>query len=129
MRSFFIILISFTTAITINAQANFFNEAYRLNKFLNEVKTEKGQQLTYADIEGNAYYAKGFSTAKVENATSLLKVRYNIYTDMVELQNEQDIFELPKTAKYSQITFLNPAANLVLYNLENLPQGYYFEGS
>ena len=129
MKSITIILLSLITIITVNAQANMFNEAYRFNKFMDKVKDPKGNQLTYADIEGNAYYSKGFASAKIENATSLLKVRYNIYTDTVELLNEEDIFELPKSTKYSPISFLNPAATLVLYNIENLPQGYYFEST
>lgn len=127
MKYFTIALLTLFTTLTLKGQANIFNDQYRFNKFLDEVKNGKGQQLTYADIEGNAYFAKGFVTAKIENATSLLKARYNTYTDTVELLNEEDIFELPKTAKYSRIVFQNPSAVLVLMNVENLPQGYYFE--
>ena len=118
---------TFFTTITVKAQANLFNEQYRFNKFMDKVNSPKGEQLLYADIEGNAYFAKGFATANIENATSLIKARYNTYTDTVELLNEDEIFELPKTAKYSRIMFQNPSATLVLMNVENLPQGYYFE--
>ncbi len=127
MKYFTIALLTLFTTIIVKGQANIFNEQYRFNKFINEVNNGKGQPLTYADIEGNAYFAKGFVTANIENATSLIKARYNTYTDTVELLNEQDIFELPKTAKYSRIAFQNPVATLVLMNVENLPQGYYFE--
>jgi len=127
MKYLSIVLLTLITTITVKAQANLFNEQFRFNKFIDKVNSPKGDQLLYADIEGNAYFAKGFATAKIENATSLIKARYNTYTDTVELLNEDEIFELPKSAKYGRIVFQNPAATLVLMNVENLPQGYYFE--
>ncbi len=127
MKYFSLLLLTLITTITVKAQANLFNEQYRFNKFMDKVNSPKGDQLLYADIEGNAYFAKGFATANIENATSLVKARYNTYTDTVELLNEDQIFELPKTSKYSRIMFQNPSATLLLMNVENLPQGYYFE--
>lgn len=127
MKYFLILLLSLTTTVTVKAQANFFNEQIRFNRFMDKVNSPKGDKLMYADIEGNAYFAKGFATANIENATSLIKARYNTYTDTVELLNGEEIFELPKTAKYSRIMFQSPAATLLLMNVENLPQGYYFE--
>ena len=108
MKSIITIAITLFTAVSMNAQANFFNEAIRWNKFIDRVNSPKGQQLNYSDIEGDAYFGKYFITANIENATSLIKTRYNMYTDTVELMNEQDIFELPKAQKYSRISFLKP---------------------
>lgn len=127
MKSFVTIALTLINAISISAQANFFNEAVRWNKFIDRVNSPKGQPLNYADIEGNAYFAKMFMNANIENATSLIKARYNTYTDTVELQNNEDIFELPKSQKYGRIEFLTPNAVLIYVTTGNIPQGYYFE--
>jgi len=127
MKSLVTIALTFFTAICISAQANYFNEAIRWNRFIDRVNSPKGQQLTYADIEGDAYFAGTFASANIENATSLIRTRYNTYTDTVELMNEGDIFELPKSQKYSRILFVKPSAILVYISSGNIPQGYYFE--
>ena len=127
MKSIITIAITLFTAVSMNAQANFFNEAIRWNKFIDRVNSPKGQQLNYSDIEGDAYFGKYFITANIENATSLIKTRYNMYTDTVELMNEQDIFELPKSQKYSRISFLKPTLVLTYVTTGNIPMGYYFE--
>lgn len=127
MKTYFTIAIAMFTTIFIDAQANLFNEAYRWNKFIDKVNSPKGDQLQYGDIEGSAYFAKTFLSANIENATSLIKTRYNIYTDTVELLNEDDIFELPKSQKYGRISFLAPKAVLVYITEGNIPMGYYFE--
>lgn len=127
MKSFLTIALILITGVTINAQANFFNEGYRWNKFIDRVNSAKGEKLNYADIEGNAYFAKIFLNADISNATTQIKARYNTYTDTVELRNEDDIFELPKSQKYGRISFLNPNAILVYVTTGNIPIGYYFE--
>lgn len=127
MKSLATIALTLFTTISLSAQANYFNEAVRFNKFIDRVNAPKGLALVYADIEGNAYFAKNFVSANIENATSLIKARYNTYTDTVELQNNDDIFELPKSQKYGRISFLNPSAVLVYVTTGNIPQGYYFE--
>ncbi len=127
MKSFLTLTLTLFTIISLSAQANYFNEAYRFNKFIDRVKSPQGEQLKYADIEGTAYLYKGFTAANIENATSLIKARYNTYTDTVELLNEDDIFELPKSIKYSRITFPKPTAVLVYMNTMDIPEGYYFE--
>lgn len=127
MKSFITLALVLFTTICINAQANLFNEAIRWNKFIDRVNSPKGNELTYADIEGDAYFAKSFISANIENATSLIKARYNTYTDTVELLNEDAVFELPKSAKYGKITFLKPTATLVYLNSGDIPAGYYFE--
>lgn len=127
MKIFSVFFITVFAAACLNAQANYFNEAYRFNKFIDRVKSPKGEQLKYADIEGDAYLFKGFASANIENATSLIKTRYNTYTDTVELLNEEDIFELPKSLKYSRISFLKPSAVLVYMNTVDIPEGYYLE--
>ena len=127
MKSLVTIVLTLITTISISAQANYFNEAIRWNKFIDRVNSPKGQALVYADIEGDAYFARSFVSANIENATSLIKTRYNMYTDTVELMNEGDIFELPKSQKYGRIVFLRPSAVLVYVTTGNIPQGYYFE--
>ncbi|MGV8915615.1 MAG: hypothetical protein ACOH1X_09235 [Kaistella sp.] len=127
MKSFLTLTLTLFTITYLSAQANYFNEAYRFNKFIDRIKSPQGEQLKYADIEGSAYLYKYFISANIENATSLIKARYNTYTDTVELLNEDDIFELPKSIKYSRITFPNPTAVLVYMNTMDIPEGYYFE--
>ena len=44
MKSIITIAITLFTAVSMNAQANFFNEAIRWNKFIDRVNSPKGQQ-------------------------------------------------------------------------------------
>jgi len=127
MKTFFTIALGFLSFYMVNAQASLFNEAFRFNKFMDRVNSPKGDQLNYADIEGNAYFAKTFISANIENATNLVKTRYNMYTDTVELLNEETIFELPKSTKYGRIVFQNPPAVLLFLNESSIAAGYYFE--
>lgn len=127
MKTLITIALTLITAIAVNAQANFFNEAVRWNKFIDRVNSPKGQPLYYADIEGNAYLSRLFLNANIQNATNLIPARYNTYTDTVELQNGEDIFELPKSIKYGRVEFLTPSAVLVYVTTGNIPQGYYLE--
>ena len=119
----FFLLIS--ASLSMNAQANIFNEAYRFNKFMNQITTPKGP-LTYGDIGGNAYYNDTFVSAKVENATTLINVRYNKYTDAVELLKDGEVYVLPKNEKYSRIAYSNSQDVLVYLNSGEM-DGYYFE--
>ncbi len=50
-----------------------------------------------------------------------------MYTDTVELLQDENIFELPKSAKYSRIVFQKPTSTLLFINEASLPAGYYFE--
>ena len=119
-----LILLTFAT-ISLHAQANLFNEAYRFNKFMNEISTPKGP-LTYGDITGNAYYNTNFLSAKIENATTLISVRYNKYTDTVEILKDGSIYVLPKNEKYSRIAYTTSPDVLVYLNSGEM-EGYYFE--
>jgi hypothetical protein len=114
------------TSISIDAQSSYFNEVYRFNKFMDKINTPKGP-MTYADIDGNAYYNDKFLSAKVENATKLIPCRYNKYTDAVEILTDGSVFELPKSEKHSRIAFVNSPDVLVYLNSGEENNGYYFE--
>ena len=125
MKSLIAILLLSTGIISINAQSNSLNEAYRFNKFMEKITTPKGQ-LTYGDIRGNAYYNPVFLSAKVENATSLINVRYNKYTDTMEILSDGSIYVLPKSEKYSRIAYANSPEVFIYLNAGEM-QGYYLE--
>jgi len=126
MKIFFTLALSILTFYSAAAQISY-NEAYRFNKFMDRVNSPQGQQLRYGDIDGTAYFTKSFVPATIENATSSIKARYNMYTDTVELLQDENIFELPKSAKYSRIVFQKPTSTLLFINEASLPAGYYFE--
>lgn len=125
MKSLITSILLIAASISINAQANIFNEAYRFNKFMDKINTPKGQ-LTYGDIGGNAYYNDTFVSAKIENATTLINVRYNKYTDTMEILKDGSIYILPKTEKYSKIEYVN-SPDVLVYLDSGEMQGYYFE--
>ena len=125
MKLLITIVLLIISSISLNAQANLFNEAYRFNKFMDKITTPKGI-LTYGDIEGNAYYTNTFASAKIENATTLINVRYNTYTDTVEILKDGSIYVLPKNEKYSKISYANSPEVLVYLNSGEM-EGYYFE--
>ena len=125
MKSTITLILLISASISMNAQANIFNEAYRFNKFMDQINTLKGP-LTYGDIGGNAYYNDTFVSARVENATSLISVRYNKYTDAVEILKDGSIYVLPKNEKYSRIAYVNSPEVLVYLNSGEM-EGYYFE--
>ncbi|QOW10737.1 hypothetical protein Q73A0000_10315 [Kaistella flava (ex Peng et al. 2021)] len=125
MKSLITSILLIAASISMNAQANIFNEAYRFNKFMDKINTPKGQ-LTYGDIGGNAYYNDTFVSAKIENATTLINVRYNKYTDTMEILKDGNIYILPKTEKYSKIEYVNSPEVLVYLNSGEM-EGYYFE--
>ncbi|WP_027376583.1 hypothetical protein [Kaistella palustris] len=127
MKTFYTLAFTLFTMVTLSAQANFFNEAFRFNKFIDRVSSPQGEQLRYGDIEGSAYLYKGFETANIEGASSAIRTRYNTYTDTVELLNDDDIFELPKSQKYARISFPKTRTVLVYLNSSDIPAGYYFE--
>ncbi len=127
MRKLIFTIAVFLGISAIKAQANYFNEAFRFNKFMEQVNSPDGKKLTYQDIEGDPYFQRAFATANIENATQAIQTRYNSYTDTVEILQEDQIFELPKSQKYSRISFPNKAATLVYVNLNNDTEGYYFE--
>lgn len=125
MKPLFTLILVISATISINAQISNLNEAYRFNKFMENITTPKGP-LTYGDIRGNAYYNNTFLSAKVENATSLINVRYNKYTDTMEILNDGSIYVLPKSEKYSRIAFANSPVVFVYLNSGEM-QGYYVE--
>lgn len=125
MKSLLSLILVISATISINSQSSNLNEAYRFNKFMENITTPKGP-LTYADIRGNAYYNSTFLSAKVENATSLINVRYNKYTDTMEILNDGSIYVLPKSEKYSRIAFANSPVVFVYLDSGEM-QGYYVE--
>ncbi|MDP2454386.1 MULTISPECIES: hypothetical protein [unclassified Kaistella] len=125
MKPFITLLLVVSGIISMNAQSSNINEAYRFNKFMEKISTPKGQ-LTYADIRGNAYYNAVFMSAKVQNATTLMNVRYNKYTDAIEILNDGNIYVLPKSEKYSRIAYANSPAVFVYLDSGEM-QGYFYE--
>ena len=125
MKSFITLVLVVSGIISVNAQSSNINEAYRFNKFMEKISTPKGQ-LTYADIRGNAYYNATFMSAKVENATTLMNVRYNKYTDAIEILNDGSIYELPKSEKYSRIAYANSPVVFVYLDSGEI-KGYFVE--
>lgn len=128
MKSLITLIILISASIATNAQMSSLADlaaADRFNKFMDEITTPKGR-LTYADIRGNAYYNPVFMSAKVENATTLMNVRYNTYTDAIEILNDGSIYVLPKNQKYSKITYANSPVTFVYLDSGEM-KGYYFE--
>ena len=93
---------------------------------MDRINSPKGP-LTYADIGGNAYYNDKFVSAKIVNATRLIPVRYNKYTDAIEILTDGNVFELPKSDKYSRITFQNSPEAIVYLDSSPEINGYFFE--
>jgi len=125
MKSLITLLFVISASASINAQANLFNESYRFNKFMDQVNTPKGP-IAYGDIGGNAFYNNTFVSAKIENATALINVRYNKYTDEVEILKDGTIYVLPKNDKYSRISYANSPEILIFLNSGDM-KGYFFE--
>lgn len=125
MKALITFILAISTAASFCAQANIFNEAYRFTKFMDKITTPKGQ-FTYGDIDGNAYYNTSFLAANIENANAVINIRYNKYTDTVEILKDGNIYVLPKTEKYARIAFVNSPEILVYLNSGEM-EGYYFE--
>ena len=81
--------------------------------------------LKYSDIQGNPFYKKGFSEAKIGDTGTILPVRYNLYKDSFELLNNNDIYSLPKESSFSKFIFTDTNEKFILENDNNGFAGYF----
>ncbi|WP_333850735.1 hypothetical protein [Epilithonimonas sp.] len=81
--------------------------------------------LKYSDIQGNPFYKKGFSEAKIGDTGTILPVRYNLYKDSFELLNNNDIYSLPKESSFSKFIFTDTNEKFILINDDEGFAGYF----
>ncbi|MBC5863806.1 hypothetical protein L1S34_10785 [Flavobacterium sp. K77] len=84
-----------------------------------------------AIIEGSQYINKEFNLAEISGTSQKLLVRYNAFTDMIEVQNEKkELFSLPKNDPFNIITiapFSNKIKLLKYKTKERVENGYLVE--
>lgn len=97
--------------------------------FSNTINSSTGKSFKYEDISGTPYLDKSFKEAKIAESYQNVMVRYNAFKDEVEFRNPEkdEIMIIPKDEKFKSIEILFPKQNLVLLNLNNEPQGYYYK--
>lgn len=96
------------------------------NKLIDEVNNGK-DKIKYSDIKGIPYYYPNFIPAKVGNASGTIPIRYNSFLDTVEILNNTDVYEIPKTESFPDFTFETTKEKLVLVNTHDDFSGYFFE--
>jgi len=96
----------------------------RFNKIIDEVNNGKAV-LKYSDIQGNPFYKKGFSNAKIGDTGTTLPVRYNIFKDNFELLNDNDIYAIPKDNSFSKFVFVSSNEKFILEKDDAGYAGYF----
>lgn len=120
--------------ITIKAQQNINRESYqqdvRFSQYMDKLSSED-KKINYQDIEGSPYYYLEFLPARFGNSSSSHSIRYNIYTDTVEMMIDNVIDEIPKTnivkeSQLSKFTFEKSNETLILVDSHDEKSGYFF---
>ncbi|AZA81917.1 hypothetical protein C1637_04920 [Chryseobacterium lactis] len=126
-----IICILFTSSILTYAQFSLSNNGSGLlqgNAIFNKVNSSNGgKSLTYDEIAGTPYYGKGYNPAKFSGTEETALVRYNAFTDEVEVQKDDKTFVLPKNGTFNKITFTNSKEIIVKLDTGDDLSGYFFE--
>lgn len=93
-------------------------------KSMDEINNGKAV-LKYSDIQGNPFYKKGFSEARIGDTGNSFPVRYNIYKDSFELLHNNNIYTLPKESSFSKFVFTATNEKFILENDNNGFAGYF----
>ncbi|WP_312767340.1 hypothetical protein [Epilithonimonas sp.] len=112
------------SGLFLNAQQIDLARNAQFVKSMDEINNGKGV-LKYSDIQGNPFYKKGFSEAKIGDTGSTLPVRYNLYKDVFELLNNNDIYTLPKESSFSKFVFASTNEKFILTNDDEGFAGYF----
>jgi hypothetical protein len=132
MRKYFIIFI--ITGKSVYAQQNTDRQSYfrdiRFNQYMEKI-TSGDKKLSFADIEGSPFYKSEFLPARFGNSGVVFPIRYNVITDVVEVLNGDNIYEIPKEnivkgSPLSKFTFEKSNETLILSDTHDELSGYYF---
>ncbi|WP_294250916.1 hypothetical protein [uncultured Chryseobacterium sp.] len=92
------------------------------------LQSSSGKTLNYDDIMGSPYQNKSFLPAKISGSPNEnVSVRYNNYKDEIEFKKNDEIFSLPKKAEYSRIEVISTRQIIVLLNISDETNGYFYE--
>ncbi|MDR2206443.1 MAG: hypothetical protein LBE36_09875 [Flavobacteriaceae bacterium] len=125
MKKNIIIAIVAFIGVQIQAQQSLW-EVSRFNKFIDKVNNGE-TTLKYSDIEGTPYYNPKFLPARLGDISTVIPIRYNSFTDGIEILSGADVYELPKEDSYPKFTFEGSRETLVFVNTYNEFTGYFFE--
>ena len=123
MKTFFLSVSLLFSGICLHAQIDLARNA-KFFKSLDEINNGKAV-LKYSDIQGNPFFKKGFSEAKIGDNDNILSVRYNLYKDTFELLNNGDIYSLPKEKSFSKFVFTATGDKFILLNSTDGSAGYF----
>lgn len=132
-KNFTIILLSLH-GIMIQAQQNFSRESYqqdvRFSQYMDKLSSDN-KKMKYEDIQGSPYYHLEFLPARFGNTSSSHSIRYNIYSDTIEMIIDNKIDEIPKTnivkeSPLSKFTFNKSKETLILVDSHDDRSGYFF---
>lgn len=134
MKKNFIITILIVHGITTHAQQQLSRESYqqdvRFSQYMDKLSSDS-KKMKYEDIQGSPYYHLEFLPARFGNTSSSHSIRYNIYTDTVEMMIDSVIDEIPKTnivkeSPLSKFTFEKSNETLILIDSHDERSGYFF---
>lgn len=134
MKNNLIITIFTVFGISIHAQQNRSMDSYqqdvRFNQYMEKLNHVE-KKLGYADIEGSPFYKANFLPARFGNSATVFPIRFNCYTDTIEMLNGDNIYEIPKTnivkgSELSKFTFKNSNETLILVDTYDEHSGYFF---
>lgn len=124
MKTIFITTTLLFSGIFLQAQQIDLARNAQFVKSMDEINNGKAV-LKYSDIQGNPFFKKGFSEAKIGDTGNTLPVRYNLYKDTFELLNNSDIYSLPKETSFSKFVFTATNEKFILTNDNEGFVGYF----
>lgn len=134
MKHLLLSIVCFTIGILVHSQQNKSMDSYyqdvRSSQQMDKL-TNIEEKLTYSNIDGSPYYKLEFVPAKFGNSSTVMPIRYNCYTDTVELLNGSHIEEIPKrniikNSDLTKFTFEKTNETLVLVDNYSELSGYFF---
>lgn len=134
MKKILVIIVITEVGLPIYAQQNTSMESYqrdvRFNQDMEKLKSGE-KKLGYSDIEGSPYYKTDFLSARFGNNSTIFPIRYNCYTDTIEILNGNEIVEIPKTnivkeSELSKFIFEKSNEILILVDTYDEHSGYFF---